>query len=364
MKFLFIVAQFYPSRGGVQTHTFEVGKRLVARGHEVVVITEGAEGRARDRGKAQGRDGMVAGMSVRHVDFGANGRLKKFRIWSRMMQADVRALVRQADVVVCHDVFFWYAPLRLLYPKKFVMTVFHGYETVFPPARKAIMIRRMSNWLSRRSIHVGSYIAKWYGTRADVTLTSGVRQADGTVQTKKKFQSSTQMDHPSKKSPLRIALVGRLADDMGIPIYVEAFSYLQKHDFPFQLDVCGDGPYRAQLEKFGTVHGFVADPSTFMRSADVVCASGYLSLMEALQLGKSCCAVYENELKKDYLQDSFLTEWIWIGNGAVELANYLMTPQAYAQRSQADSRRLQEELQHHSWDAVTDIYCDLCTQKR
>ena len=179
MKFLFIVARFHPSRGGVQTHAYEVGRRLVERGHEVRVITEAESGVTVGITEAEsGAESCasVDGMEVHSLVFGDAGFLKKFHIWARMLRSDVRAYVRWADVVVCHDVFFWFAPLRFIYPRKFVLTVFHGYETVFPPARKAIWIRRVSNWLSQRSIHVGNYIAKWYGTRADATLlTSGVR---------------------------------------------------------------------------------------------------------------------------------------------------------------------------------------------
>ena len=123
---------------------------------------------------------------------------------------------KRQDVVVCHDVFFWFAPLRFIYPRKFVLIVFHGYETVFPPFRKAIWIRRVSNSLSQRSIHVGNYIAKWYGTRADATLlTSGVRQSARASQTGNMFQIERGIE--PRKGPLRILLVGRLTDDMGIP---------------------------------------------------------------------------------------------------------------------------------------------------
>ena len=153
---------------------------------------------------------------------------------------------------------------------------------------------------------------------------------------------------------------------MSIPVYLEAFSKLHKLGVPFHLDVCGDGPYRAQLETFGTVHGMVDDPALYMKKADVVCASGYLSLIEALQLDKACFAVYDNELKKDYLEDSFLREWVWIGNNADELASQLSSKFSSRENvlSPEESKRLHIELKKHSWGAVTDTYiCLLYTSR-
>jgi len=71
-------------------------------------------------------------------------------------------LIQEADIVHCHDVFFWYLPFRFLYPKKKVFTTFHGWEGIFPPKWQAKVIRNISEKLSFGNICVGDFIRKWY----------------------------------------------------------------------------------------------------------------------------------------------------------------------------------------------------------
>ena len=73
--------------------------------------------------------------------------------------------LRKYDIIHIHDVFFWYLPLRLLYPRKKVFITFHGYETQFPPSRSAIWQRRLAAKLTSGNICVGDYIGKWYGIK-------------------------------------------------------------------------------------------------------------------------------------------------------------------------------------------------------
>lgn len=337
MKFLFLTASFYPHRGGVERHAGEVACELIRRGHEVSVVTESAL-------PQETRD-THDGIRIVRVFFGATGKLKKFRIWLRMVRDDMRSMVDQADVVVCHDVFVWYVPMRFLFPHKRVLTVFHGYETRVPPLRSAVWIRRMSALLSTKVMHVGSYVHTWYGTRADVTL----------------YEPGSSIHHQPKgdpiKKPVRIALIGRLADDMGIGVYAEAFTHLRDWGVAYKLDVYGSGPLESVLEPFGKLHGVVDDVEGAIRNADVVCASGYLSLFEAMRQHKVCFAVYENELKKEYLRDSCVGEWVWTGHDSRELARAIQSSQTW---SSSQKKQLSAEMIKHSWKAVTDWYEKLC----
>jgi len=40
MRLCFLARRFYPEVGGVEKHVMEIGKRLVKKGHKVIVIAE------------------------------------------------------------------------------------------------------------------------------------------------------------------------------------------------------------------------------------------------------------------------------------------------------------------------------------
>lgn len=150
MNILFISRLSYPHIGGVETHLREIGKCLSRKGHTVMVIT---------------------GKQINYPKIKFIGLLF---IWLWFFRN--RSVIEEADIVHCHDVFFWYLPFRFLYPKKPVYTTFHGYETAFPPSRKAVLIRKISEKLSWGNICVGDYIKKWYGTKPTFVTYGGINK--------------------------------------------------------------------------------------------------------------------------------------------------------------------------------------------
>ena len=98
-------------------------------------------------------------------------RLKKFIIWQWLLK-NIK-IIQEADIVHCHDVFYWYLPFRFLYFRKPVFTTFHGYEK-YPVPFKNIVIRKISEKLSWGNICVGMFIEKWYGTKATFISYGGV----------------------------------------------------------------------------------------------------------------------------------------------------------------------------------------------
>src|SRR6266566_2270200 len=103
MRILFFSRLFYPHIGGVEKHVMEIGKRLVAMGHKVIVVTEHSE-------KGSKSIEEVNGITVQRINVGADDRLKKFGIWRQLWR--LRKLISSADIIHCHDVFFWYLPFR------------------------------------------------------------------------------------------------------------------------------------------------------------------------------------------------------------------------------------------------------------
>ncbi len=161
MKILFFTRLFFPHIGGVEKHVLEISKELIKRGHKVTVITEDLDGTS---SKEKFDEIDVYRIPVTQTWF------KKFQIWYWLLKNF--SLIKDADIIHCHDVFFWYLPFIFL--KKKVYTTFHGYETIYPPHRKAIQIRKLSELLSRGNICIGAFIEKWYGTKADVISYGGV----------------------------------------------------------------------------------------------------------------------------------------------------------------------------------------------
>lgn len=338
MNILFLSASFYPTRGGVQKHAYHIAKELIKKGHHITVITEISD----QTSSTESVISTIDGIDVVSCPFGPRGFAKKIRIWWQMWK--LRQYILQADVIHCHDVFFWYLPFSFLFPWVRVFTTFHGYEGIVPPHWQAVFVRRISNYLSQGSIHIGNYIQKWYGTQADVTLYGGVEH--GLVQ------------QHTRKRTCTIVLVGRLADDIGCTTYAQIFDTLKTLGFSYELEICGDGPMRGVMETYGTVHGMVDDVDTYLKKADIVCASSYLTIIEALSYGKQIVSVYENELKKDYLIDSPFQRWLVIGNDAKDMAQTIMRMHRNTYVL-PDSDKLNHYLDGITWDKIAHIYEEL-----
>lgn len=166
MIILFFASRFWPEIGGVEKHALEVGKELVKRGHKIIVVSE-------NHGELKDRENF-GGIEIYRIKINTSERLKKFTIWKWLFNN--RKLIEQANIIHCHDVFYWFLPFRFLYFKKPVFTTFHGYETKFPLSPKAILIRKISEKLSWGNICVGDYIKKWYGTHPDFITYGGVNE--------------------------------------------------------------------------------------------------------------------------------------------------------------------------------------------
>lgn len=167
MTIVFFTSRFYPEVGGVEKHALEVSKELIKRGHNIIVVSEN-HGGLKDREN-------YGGIEIYRIKINTSERLKKFVIWKWLFEN--RKLIEKADIVHCLDVFYWFLPFRFFYPKKPVFTTFCGYETQFPPSKKAIFIRKISEKLSWGNICVGDFIKKWYGTKPDFVTYGGINEA-------------------------------------------------------------------------------------------------------------------------------------------------------------------------------------------
>jgi glycosyltransferase involved in cell wall biosynthesis len=394
MNILFLTRRFYPDIGGVETHVLRVVEELIRQGHTVTVVAEQVTGKSENdteeaslkwqnryiSDKMTGRvkqiynSGQTTHGSVKSSTFGGNSsvvekntkadpylskiiiyhlpkvkedRTKKLIIWKWLFQH--RKLIKDADVVHCHDVFFWYMPFRFLYLTKKVFITFHGYEGVFPPAKKAILIRKLSEWLAHGNICVGDYIKKWYGTRPDFVTYGGVDSRKWKMENGKW----------KKTPPLSIVFVGRIAEDTGVLVYAKALEQLRLKKVNFSFEVAGDGPLRDEFEKYGTVHGFVPGPEGYMQKADIVFASSYLSILQALSFSKLVMSVYGNPLKEDYLRMAPFSKGVEILSDPKDIINII-------DRYQTDKANFANKVKighewayQQTWENLANIYLQL-----
>lgn len=286
MKILFFTRRFYPDIGGVEKHGQEIAKRLILKGHDLIVITESP-------GEECSPIEEKEGIKIYRISVFGREKLKKFQIWRWLWQH--RDVIKEADIVHCHDVFFWYLPWRFIWPRKKVFVTFHGWEGHFPPRVEAKAVRKLSEKLSWGNICVGDYIRRWYRTKPDLVTYGGVNPL---FERKLRFRSSGR----------KIVFVGRLSEDTGLPIYLKALRQLNKK-VAFEVIFLGDGPLKARAQKMGKVLGFVNNPEKYLAESKVVFASGYLSILEAMVLKKPVVCVYDNPLKEDYLRLPPFARW-------------------------------------------------------
>lgn len=346
MKIVFISPRFFPDIGGVEKHALEVAKRL-SKNHEVSVITEGKKDKKE----------KINGIKIIRIFFGKKDWFKKFVIWWKIL--NLRKLIEKADIVHCHDVFFWYLPLRIIYPNKKVFITFHGYEGTFPPGLKAIFIRKLSNKLSSGNIAVGEYIRKWYGTKSNVIVYGGISRGPAArfppASARSRNTDVRAVGSPSSRVTPRILFIGRIEKDTGVEIYSEVLKQLKNYEF----EACGDGSKRSELEKYGKVHGFVKNLDKYISKSDIIFASSYLSILEAMKLKKPVFSVFDNPIKEDYLKMAPFAKWIYIAGSSKILVKKIKIVMRNDRLREKNTNLAHNWVKDQTWDNITRKYIDL-----
>ena len=287
MNILFLCRLFYPHIGGVEKHVLEISKILIKKGHKIVVVTEKHQNKLMPKEK-------IEGIEVYRIPDLRENWFKKFKIWKWMWEN--RRLIKQADIIHCHDVFFWYFPFRFLFFKKPIYTTFHGYES-YPLRNRQIVMHRISNWLSFGNICVGDFIGKWYGTKPDYVTYGAVEISNFSPRGEAgKFKISNRVRNKSA------IFIGRLDEQTGIKTYANAVKLIRNKIPDFDFMVVGDGKFGEEIKKEFKVLGFKKNPKKYLLECRFAFASRYLSILEAMAVKKLVFAVYDNPLKEDYLK--------------------------------------------------------------
>lgn len=89
--------------------------------------------------------------------------LDKYSVWFWFTKH--LSLLKNADIIHIHDVFYWYLPFKLFFPVKKSFITFHGYEGADPPRWKQIFWHRLAELLTNGNICIGGFHQKWYGVK-------------------------------------------------------------------------------------------------------------------------------------------------------------------------------------------------------
>jgi glycosyltransferase involved in cell wall biosynthesis len=333
MNILFFTRLFYPHIGGVEKHVMEVSKILLKRGHKITIVTE------QDLDKTRLKE-VIEKIEIFRIPKLENGRLKKFKIW-KWLWKNVK-LIENADVIHCHDVFFWYLPFRIIFPFKKVFTTFHGYED-YPLKFKYVLAHKIFEMFSMGNICVGDFIRKWYKTKPNYVSYGAVNSIKN-----KKINN--------RHSAL---FIGRLDRQTGILTYVEAINILKKKISDFRFLVIGDGDLKDKLSKEIKVLKPINNASEYFNDYNFAFVSRYLSMMEAMVARRLVFAVYDNPIKEDYLRMSPFSKYIIICNSSSELLSKI---NYYLDNQKDQENKIREAYawaKKQSWDKVVEIYLKL-----
>lgn len=340
MRVLFFTRLFYPHIGGVEEHVLKISQELINAGHQITIVTE-----LLPQTKVFEK---INNITIYRIPVPSDEKKKKFVIWKWLWQH--KDIIKNTDIIHCHDVFFWYLPFRFFYINKPVFTTFHGYETKFPLAKKAIFIRKISELLSNGNICVGDFIKKWYKTKPTFITYGGTNTL-----------VNEKIINRKNINKLRIAIIGRLEKDTGMQLYYDGLKDLNGN---YALDIYGQGIFQKKLSKLGKIHGTISNVNEKIQNADVVLASSYLSILDTLALGRYCIAVYENKLKEDYLKMSPFRKYIFITDSAEEIKTIILSikndPWQYSTMLQAGSKWAQLQ----TWEKVSQTYVKLWSSKK
>ncbi len=307
MTIVFFTRYFYPHVGGVEKHCLELGKRLVRDGNKLIVITSDLSLNNNNKNRIsktiQTRE--INGIKIYYLNTGEINKFEKVRVWKEVNK--VKNILEKADIIHCHDIFYWYFPFRFLYPNKKVFVTFHGYEGNNIPGIKAIFMHKMAEKFTDGNICIGDFFKKWYKTKPTYISygAAEVKNIDKNISFGKKAM-----------------FIGRLEKEIGIFEYLEALKLLKKKKIEIDLDVYGNGSFIKEAKKYVIENnlkvkfkGFVRNIEKYINNYDFVFVSRYLGILEALAFKKYIFAVYNNEIKKDYLKMAPFSKYISISSG-------------------------------------------------
>lgn len=329
---------YNPHIGGVERHLMGITGTLIEKGNKVTIITEQYDPYIPLEEKTK---------SLKIYRIPHNLLKSKIKIWKWLF--DKESMIRHYDIVHVHDVFWWYLPLRCIGKKPPVYITFHGYEPGRTPPLRRKLARKIYEKLSEDSLLIGAYLNKWY-----LTKSRNISYGAASIM---KFRL------PKNNNTI---FMGRLSDDTGIKTYLKAIKHFNKKLY---LDIYGKGPLEKKIIAMinknripAAVHGTINDISGALKSSRYVFASQYLSILEAMQARRLVLAVYDNEIKKDYLYCHPQAHNMIIAGSGMELAEKFNNLKPETEIKMIDEAYRWAKDQ--TWEKLTELYLNLWQKTR
>ncbi len=344
MKIVFISRLFLPHLGGVEIHLKEVSALLTRMGHEVSIVT-------RQHDKKLALKAEYDNVKVYRIPFQEN--VTKKETWNEIK--NYSKVITDADVVHVHDVFWWILPFYIKIRKK-VFTTFHGWETMYPIPSNSKTHRFLTALLSKKTVHVGHFIQKFYWDKPNFVVYGGINPKRFTKIKAKSSKEINQTTKLSERKEKEFVFVGRLDPDTDILMYIDFLEKLRRKKIKFKMTWVGDGSLRKECEKIGAVTGFVKNISKYIVNAEIVFASSYLSILEAQMLEKIVCSFYSNPLKKEYLEMYPGSKYMLVSGSTenmIKKMELLYGSTATLLKTKSDAKKYAAQ---QTWKSVVDIY--------
>lgn len=335
MNILFLSRLFYPHIGGVEKHVMEISRILIKKGYTITIVAE-------QHSPDLKIEENIEGIKVFRIPNLKNNKFKKFQIWKWIWNN--RRLIKNADIIHSHDVFFWYLPFRFLFPFKKVFTTFHGYED-YPLKSKYILMHKISEKLSVGNICIGDFIRKWYGTKPTYVSYGGVNIA-----------KSEKRKVKSEKSAV---FIGRLDEQTGILTYIDAVKILKKKIPDFDFLVIGDGKLKGEISNKIKILKPLNNAAEYFQNYNFAFVSRYLSILEAMAAKRLVFAVYDNPLKEDYLRMTPFSKFITIFSSSLELVTKISFYLDNPRKKERLVIKAYEWAEKNTWDKVANVYLKL-----
>ena len=326
MNILMFSRYVFPRKGGVEKHVWEIAKIFRKKGHGVDVICEKDD-------KKLGTTYKIDKINVRRICYPRVKYVGLLIIWIKLLK--YFGLIKKARVVIVHDVFVWYLPLRVIFPLKKIILVNHGWEGKYPVPWKNKLIKKISGKLSNRVINVGDYIEKYYGVNPDEVVYGGVKKKKLVLGDKRKT----------------VCVLGRLEEDTGVLGMLRVIKKMKGYEVLF----CGDGTLRKKCEQYGKVLGFT-DPETELEKSKICFATGYLSCLESMINGCITACFWDNKLKRDYFKDSPFSNFIIAGNNEDDILKEIYDLERSEDKRNIFIKRAYNWAASQSWERVFQVY--------
>ncbi|MBV9828391.1 MAG: glycosyltransferase family 4 protein [Alphaproteobacteria bacterium] len=290
MHIAMVAARYFPMIGGIETHIYEVGRRMVANGHRVTILTTDPSG-------ALPQEEYSEGMLVKRVLAWPKGRDYYLapRIYREISRTD-------ADIIHFQGYNTLVAPIGLVAAAQrripFVLT-FHsgGHSSPLRNAIRGLQQRALAPLVGRAEhlIGVSQFEVDLFSQRMRVGRDRFTVVPNGAA-------LPAVSGAPPIRDPNLILSIGRLERYKGHQRVLEAFPDLLRQLPDARLMIIGSGPYEAALRKMtGKLHledrvTITSIPSSererltdvLMRAGLVVLLSDYeahpVAIMEALSL--------------------------------------------------------------------------------